>query len=332
MLRYFIFTLIIAFSYQNEQNVTDPIITSWIKTTGIDADFNCHNNVYRISYSSGYMYIYCNSIPSYKVGPWAENPNDAVCQDYIFKIPRTVKVPATQSEVDLGAIGIFTNGVLIYNADDGKTYNNAGIWKRNAYVWEKVSFDSCVGHPDAKERYHMHINPTCLYDSKNSTVHSPIIGYIFDGSPVYGSYGYSDPNDASSSLTRMTTSWQKNNNLVSSGRTNGPAVDSTYPLGSFINDFTFQRGSGTLDEFNGRQCVTPEYPNGIYAYFATTDANNVPTFPFIVGPKYHGKAFDQGEGVNYPNELVTVYYSLGRRFTSEMFLILFAIFFTFCNK
>ena len=37
-----------------------------------------------------------------------------------------------------------------------------------------------------------------------------------------------------------------------------------------------------LDQNNGRFCVTPEYPNGTYAYFSTVDkASFEPTFPYI---------------------------------------------------
>ena len=43
-----------------------------------------------------------------------------------------------------------------------------------------------------------------------------------------------------------------------------------------------------LDEHNGRFCVTPEYPNGIYCYFATVDANLNSAYPYVVGPTYYG--------------------------------------------
>ena len=39
------------------------------------------------------------------------------------------------------------NGVAIYNALDGFSYNNLGIWQRNAYFWEFNGFDSCLVHP-----------------------------------------------------------------------------------------------------------------------------------------------------------------------------------------
>ena len=44
---------------------------------------------------------------------------------------------------------------------------------------------------------------------------------------------------------------------------------------------------GDLDENNGRYCVTPDYPNGTFAYFITEDSNSAPAFPYIMGPNYH---------------------------------------------
>ena len=44
--------------------------------------------------------------------------------------------------------------------------------------------------------------------------HSPIIGWAFDGNPIYGPYGYSDPTDQSSSITRLNTSYSLKTNLV----------------------------------------------------------------------------------------------------------------------
>ena len=45
---------------------------------------------------------------------------------------------------------------------------------------------------------------------------------------------------------------------------------------------------GDLDEKNGRFCKTPEYPNGIYCYFATIDSTNKPVYPYLLGKYYHG--------------------------------------------
>jgi hypothetical protein len=41
-----------------------------------------------------------------------------------------------------------------------------------------------------------------------------------------------------------------------------------------------------LDVHNGRFCITPEYPEGIYCYFATVDANYNSAYPYVVGQRF----------------------------------------------
>ena len=129
--------------------------------------------------------------------------------------------------------------MTIYNALDTFSFNNQGIWNRNAYYWEGISFDSCNGHPDGMGEYHHHANPKCLY-TVSSTTHSPVIGFAFDGYPIYGSYAYSSANSSSSSITRMRTGYKLRNitsrQTLSNGTTlsssqYGPSINSTYPLG-----------------------------------------------------------------------------------------------------
>ena len=74
----------------------------------------------------------------------------------------------------------------------------------------------------------------------NGSTHSPILGFAYDGNPIYGPYGFSDALDPQSSISRMTTSYSKN-----VPRNFGPDV-ATYPIGSFVNDYTYIDKSGTL--------------------------------------------------------------------------------------
>ena len=47
-------------------------------------------------------------------------------------------------------------------------------------------------------------------------------------------------------------------------------------MGTFTQDYEYVAGSGSdLDECNGRNGVTPEFPEGIYHYYATN------SFPFL---------------------------------------------------
>lgn len=110
----------------------------------------------------------------------------------------------------MGHIGVWSNGVSVFNAKDGISYNNQGVWFRDAYVFEGISFDNCLGHPAPNGEYHTHVNPTCLYDDTDNSVHAPIIGYAFDGFPIYGAYGYDDPN-GTGVFRKMQTSYQLRN-------------------------------------------------------------------------------------------------------------------------
>jgi hypothetical protein len=50
--------------------------------------------------------------------------------------------------------------------------------------------DRCCGHPSPDYRYHYHKYPICVntpYVDKGQG-HSPVIGFAFDGLPVYGPY------------------------------------------------------------------------------------------------------------------------------------------------
>jgi hypothetical protein len=135
-----------------------------------------------------------------------------------------------------------------------------------------------------------------LYDDAASTVHSPIIGYAFDGFPIYGAYGYTDSN-GTGGIKRMTSSYQVRsitnrqtlpNGTVLDTADFGPAISDSIPLGSFVEDYVFISGSGDLDFHNGRFCVTPDYPQGIYAYFVTIDSVRNPVFPYVLGLSYYG--------------------------------------------
>jgi hypothetical protein len=149
--------------------------------------------------------------------------------------------------------------------------------------------------------------------------HSPILGWVSDGWPVYGPYGYSVSNDASSGVRRMISGYVLRNgqdgsqNLSVVGRADlpqwavrlygvasnvmaGPAVSTSYPLGrymednDYLGDLGYAQGTNTydLDEYNGRWCVTPEFPNGTYAYFVAISSNGTPVFPYNIGRGYYG--------------------------------------------
>lgn len=286
-----------------------PEITSWIRnTTGATGYNGIQSNVQIVQYSAGNVYVSCTCIPGYSIGPWNGNPNTPSNQNFVFKITRTpVQNTGTATTVGLGHIGVWTNGVSVFNVSDAQSYNNQGIWNRNAYYYEGPGFDNCLGHPQQQGEYHHHVSPTCLYNDGDSTNHSPIIGYAFDGFPIYGAYAYTNTN-GTGAIKRMESSYVLSTNTT---RTNGPAVNATYPAGCFIEDYIYTAGAGDLDERNGRFCVTPEYPLGTYAYFVTIDASLNPIFPYTFFGTYYGVVqtgnTGMGSGHNTISEPTTVY-------------------------
>jgi hypothetical protein len=123
----------------------------------------------------------------------------------------------------------------------------------------------------------------------DSDRHSPILGYAYDGNPIYGPYGFKNP-DGTGGIKSLKSGYKQ----VSVYENNRP---SGFPGGFFISDY-YYNGDGDLDQHNGRFCVTPEYPNGVYAYFMTineTPESNSqsqfnkfkkPVFPYIIGESY----------------------------------------------
>ena len=111
--------------------------------------------------------------------------------------------------------------------------------------------------------------------------HSPIIGWAYDGNPIYGPYAYSDPEDETSQIR-----------ILNSGYILDPSTIEDRPSfsnGFFVNDYIFNN-SGDLDIHNGRFCRTPDYPKGTYAYFVGIATNSLsPVFPYFIGDSYRAK-------------------------------------------
>ncbi len=276
----------------------NPAITSWlINTTGETGYDGIETNVQLVQYSVDNVYVSCTCIPGYDIGPWVGNPNVPSNQNFVYKITlQPAENTGTTVFTPLGHIGVWSNGVSIFNAKDAFSYENEGIWNQNAIVVEGESFDDCLGHPAPNGEYHHHLNPTCLYDDTDASVHAPNIGYAFDGFPVYGAYGFKNT-DGTGGIARMESSFQERaiterttlaDGTVLPATQYGPSVSLDYPLGYYIEDFEFIEGLGDLDEHNGRFCVTPEYPEGIYAYFVSINEAGEAVYPYTLGETYYG--------------------------------------------
>jgi hypothetical protein len=187
---------------------------------------------------------------------------------------------------------------------DRLTKNQTNVDDSYGYVIETYN---SINQQNKEYMYGRIANPTrlriALNDNLNSAfseptykTHSPILGFAYDGAPIYGPFGYENPTDSSSLVVRLSSGYQ-----IKTSRPNGPSVNS-YALGTFVEDYEWipsvNTGKTELDQNNGRFCVTPDYPNGVYAYFLTIDTNNIPVFPYILGKNYYSLPVDSNYNSN----------------------------------
>ncbi len=342
---------------------TNPAITSWLQnTTQTGSYYNAGSSVaigngilvncQAVQYSANWAYVTATGVPAYVTGPFTGdgNPSQAEDQSAIFKIPlNPSQNTGTATATTGGNIGVFINGVALFDYRDGVAWNNATSalcggpgnppcpggpgasmpWNRDAIPAEMLGFDCSKGHP-AMGNYHHHQNPSAynldlavisticdLYAADglyaiDAAEHSPLIGFSYDGFPIYGAYGYANTN-GTGGITRIQSGYQLRNittrTVWADGTdvTDGPVVSTTYPLGYFREDYEFisHPEEYYLDEHNGRFCVTPEYPAGIYCYFATVNATHNSAYPYVVGPTFYGNV--TSSIVTSISEAVTTY-------------------------
>lgn len=351
-------------------------VTTWSRAQGVQS-VPSYAGVMQVSYSDNWVYLRSSGLGYHVMGPWYLDaahtrnfPNFPANNNVLYRIPRSPTVPATKTSTRAGAIGYFVDGVAMFDYTDTFSYSTAGgadaqpvntlrgdgIWNRDAYVNEGVTFDAAFAH-QAGSNYHYHATTPALrhllgdhvdynastktYAESPATVtrHSPILAWASDGYPVYGPYGYSSPLVATSAVRRMISGYVKRDgangttNLAATGRTTlpawatraqnraatlaptqyGPAIGTAnYTLGHYLEDYDYlgdlgktQGADFDLDVYNGRFCVTPEFPNGTYAYFISIEPDGLPKFPYIIGRWFYGSP--TGAAVTAISETVAEY-------------------------
>jgi len=181
-------------------------------------------------------------------------------------ISTTYSISMTPSNEAIGDIannvGIAVNGIIIFSPYTGV----------NSVAPEDETLDTCVGHP-ANDNYHYHGYPPCLAESigdspidSDSPDHSSILGWAYDGFPIYGPWGYSDPMDMSSAIINVRSGYYCSEN--------DDCTD--------YNNWSFDESNGELDQCNGRFTKTPDFPDGMYVYvFSVKDSDGSIHFPGV---------------------------------------------------
>jgi len=211
--------------------------------------------------------IRANGVAAHDTGlfPNRGNPHAIESQDYQLRVPAVGQIQSHTTQLGRYNFGIAVNGVPF---DPGAAEWYLG--KRNSQ-WQYEALSGAVplgvdvshAHVQPSGAYHYHGLPTLLLSqlAPHSSGHSALLGWAADGFPIYGLKGF----DRSGKLVQMRPSYR----LKAGSRPSGSGQPGGRYDGTFVADYEYVQGLGQLDECNGLETSTPEFPNGTYAYFLT---------------------------------------------------------------
>ena len=276
-------------SAEDNSAVVNSTATSTVSTSGVLCNlilsaFNSSPSVNATSTANwscntSARILSANGLPDHAVGvfPNANNPNSIRTQSVSasLRLAPVASSTITQRGGPLGDTGYILNGVKVDAATAGSCdntgtacglTNNTGAWSIEALGQTAFNFgtDSNNAHVQPNGAYHYHGIPEGFVTAQGKGTAMTLIGWAADGFPIYARYGYNIANDASSGIKLVTSSYR----LKSTVGVNRPST-ATYAMGTFSQDYEYVASLGDLDECNGRTGVTPEFPAGIYHYFAT---------------------------------------------------------------
>lgn len=233
-------------------------------------------------------------------------------QDISLDFPATPTPAASECETGLGPVGLWVNGVPVYNWYDGVSYTGQGVWNQFAFALRSGGMDLCYGHGSGgTNQYHHHNYNGCLRQmvGDEGTGHSPVYGYAGDGYPIHGpfhadnevsescwqlrDYSATSPTGCGADGERTCTYIDEENislgtQTVAAGPNAFDNDDAVNEAGIYYEDFYYDaactaQGDKFLDEHNGH-----DHDDVGYHYHTSTDENLVPTFPLVNGPDYYG--------------------------------------------
>ncbi|MEO0462409.1 MAG: YHYH protein [Pseudomonadota bacterium] len=234
----------------------------------------------------GQRVLRSNSIPMHSVGsfPNPGNPSRISEQTYSFTATtRPVALSGPGGRVKEPAVAL--NGVKFDPGTAGRCPSSvsdpsqcdlgrgSGPWSIEALGQDIFDFgeDANNAHVQPTGHYHYHGVPEgMLLKETRQGKAMQLIGWAADGFPIYARFGYVSAFSPLAGVRPMKSGYR----LKSDPDSGRPAAE-LIPMGAFTNDWEYVEGSGDLDECNGRFAATPEFPEGIYHYYATD------TFPYV---------------------------------------------------
>lgn len=177
-------------------------MTGWLRKGYLDysgqvvkQDKFLKDNVVITFKNDGYITVRSKNLPNHPTAKFPDtygtqgyNPGYIQEHDTVYRLPlvpqknpRAMAMTPNDGNMALpmGTVGIAVNGVAFFNPFDGGMQDASN------------QMDRCCGHPNPQENlYHYHKYPVCVNTPfvDKGEGHSPVLGFAFDGFPVYGPY------------------------------------------------------------------------------------------------------------------------------------------------
>lgn len=134
-----------------------------------------------------YAYIASSTYPNHDMMNGITVTNEQIpvpAPGYAAPIKLTPHKADSLTTID-AALGVAVNGVPIYD------YSSQGELSLNTYdaahdTLATGQLDNCGGHAGRGDDYHYHVSPTCMIDTMKNKSNKAIIGWAYDGYPLYG--------------------------------------------------------------------------------------------------------------------------------------------------
>lgn len=158
---------------------------SVIKASIEDAGFN---DAVSVNCESNHAYLTSDTYPNHTVmtGITGTNEQTAVpAPGFTAPIPLNPNGVSGATTRD-SALGVAINGVPIYDYTSQGELNPDGPYDPKSDVVVTGQLDICGGHAGRGDDYHYHKAPNCMMDAMANKGDGAIIGWAYDGYPLYG--------------------------------------------------------------------------------------------------------------------------------------------------
>jgi phosphatidylethanolamine-binding protein (PEBP) family uncharacterized protein len=169
---------------RGSDETTDASRCDTIQSSVLSAGFGSQ---VAVTCDENYAYITSNTYPNHDLMNGITGTNEQIpvpAVDYAAPIPLNPDFSNVLTSID-AAVGVAVNGVPIYDysaAGDLDIYN----YDANLDTLALGQLDTCGGHAGRGDDYHYHAAPTCMTDAMSNLSDDSILGWGYDGYPLYG--------------------------------------------------------------------------------------------------------------------------------------------------